>query len=86
MKRIISLVSTAVLAVFLFCAPALSALKAVRISDIGIETNRISEDMVDIEDAMVEFAATHPNAIVDSFQIVKHSQLGTYDLFIFYRE
>ncbi len=67
-------------------SPALARLKATRIPDVGAGSNQVSGDMLDIEDSMIRFAASHPGAQVDSFQIVRHSALGTYDIFIFYQE
>jgi hypothetical protein len=82
MKKIV----LALLIVSLFALPANAVLRAERIGPVGMQSNQISSDMTEIEDALQTFAAAHPDATVDSVDIVPHTASGSYDIFIMYRE
>jgi len=75
-----------VLCVLSLAMPSFAILKSAWLPDVGMSTSTISADMSELNGALSNFAASHPNAAVDSFQIVAHSVSGSYDIFIMYRE
>ncbi len=66
--------------------PAAAILRSEWISNVGMSSNQVSSDMSEISSALRSFASAHPDASVDSFQIVAHPATGSYDIFILYRE
>ena len=75
-----------VIFIMICCSPALAVLKAERIPGIGLDTRTDAGDMDQIDSALRSFAAQHPDAVIDAFQIVNHPVSGTYDIFIMYNE
>lgn len=67
-------------------APVFAVLRSEWVADVGMKSSTVSSDMGEVDRALSGFAALHPGAIVDSFQIVPHTASGSYDIFIFYRE
>jgi hypothetical protein len=72
--------------ILILSVPASAVLRSEWISNVGMNSNQIQTDMSEIDEALRGFASAHPEAIVDSFQIVSHQSTGAYDIFILYRE
>lgn len=86
MKKLACVLSVVLALVVIASVPASAILRSEWLRNVGMSSNQIQTDMNEVDAALRGFAAAHPDATVDSFQIVAHQSTGSYDIFILYRE